>query len=349
MTTESQSILRKAWSWLASIGWRNLLKAALALALISIVLLKTNLQQILALKDLFSWTWLFISFALFCLMTVVKSNQYWALLGDRRVSFSQILRVVVLQNVLTNLVSNAAGIASYLTMLHVEQNVKLRQSGVIFIITKAGDLLSMAFFLLLSGWVVWARINVLHELVLLLLVVILSSLIIFWTAVFFRRKFVLQLRSIIYRMHLDRFDFALRGLSTLQTVAEHEQETAIHVLLLSSLLSMSYMTLTMAYAYSRAMTFHIPLDFWAIVFIASLTQLISIVPIQIFGGLGVTEFTSVYLYDLFGVVQVDIPAILVGLRVLFYLFNAVQMLYLPLNASVARIRSVRNRKPGKMD
>jgi uncharacterized membrane protein YbhN (UPF0104 family) len=67
-------------------------------------------------------------------------------------------------------------------------------------------------------------------------------------------------------------------------------------------------------------------------------QFISIIPIQIFGGLGVSELTLVYLFSLFGVTQVDIPAIVVALRALFYLFNLAVLVYLPVDALLNKLK-----------
>ena len=104
------------------------------------------------------------------------------------------------------------------------------------------------------------------------------------------------------------------------------------------MLSFLYMTLTMAYSYARFQIFPVPVDFWVILFITSVMQFISIIPIQIFGGLGVSALTLVYLFSLFGVTQVDIPAIVVALRVLFYLFNLAVLAYLPVDALLNKLK-----------
>ncbi|SRR5581483_5348682 len=345
---KSQTLYQFFLYLIAKDKWKDVLKITLAFLLIGIVFSRTNIQNIIAVWDIISWPWLLVSVAVFFAMTVVKAVQYWALF-DSRVPYLQVLRVATFQNALTNLVSNAAGIASYLTMFRVEQNVKLKHSGAIFIITKAGDLFSMAFFLLLSAWLVWARTNILHQLVLLVLGVVFLALLVFWTAVFFRQKFILQLHRITHWMRLDRASIIERGLNMLQSVAEQEQRTVVRMFLLGLTLSMSYMTLTMAYSYSRIQTFHIPLDLWAIVFVASLMQFVSIIPIQILGGLGINEVTLLYLYGLFGITQVDLPAILVGLRVLFYLFNLALLLYMPIDTFVSRVKSAGKNKKDRLN
>jgi uncharacterized membrane protein YbhN (UPF0104 family) len=65
-------------------------------------------------------------------------------------------------------------------------------------------------------------------------------------------------------------------------------------------------------------------------------QLISIIPIQVFGGLGVSEVTTMYLYGLFGVTAEVIAPILVGARVLFYLTNLSYVLWIAIDTILER-------------
>jgi uncharacterized membrane protein YbhN (UPF0104 family) len=321
---------------------RDLLKIALALALMAFVLSKTNLQNLLVLKDILSWRWLWISLIFYSLLTLAKGLQYWALLGVP-MPFRETLKIVIIQNAMTNFVTNTAGIASYMTLFKLEQNVKLRRSGLVFILTKAGDLLAMAFFLVLSSFQVWARVKVLQETVILLLFAVGGGLLIFWAAVFMRQRFVLQFRKLMHWLRLDRIGLIQRILEALDALVEQEHKTIVASLLKGTALSFIYMTLTMAYSYARFQIFHVPADFWVILFITSIMQFISIIPIQIFGGLGVSELTLVYLFSLFGVTQVDIPAIVVALRVLFYLFNLAVMVYIPVDVFLNKFKYLENK------
>ena len=321
---------------------KDLFKIVLALALIVFVFSKTNLQSLLVLKDSLSWPWLWTGLTLYSLVTLTKGLQYWALLGVQ-VPFRETLKIVIIQNAMTNFVTNTAGIASYMTLFKLEQNVKLRRSGSVFILTKAGDLLAMTFFLALSAFQVWARVKLLQETVIVLLLVVGSGILIFWAAVFLRQKFVLQFKKILHWLRLDRIGIVQRVLEMLDALVEQEHETIVSALLKGTLLSLLYMTLTMAYSYARFQIFHVPADFWVIIFITSVMQFISIIPIQIFGGLGVSELSLVYLFSLFGVTQVDIPAILVALRVLFYLFNLAVMVYLPIDLFLNKRRVQENK------
>jgi hypothetical protein len=315
--------------------WKDILKIILSLVLIGFVVSKTNLQQIMGLKEYFSWPWIAASFGLFCLTTLLKAVQYWMLLG-RSVSYRQTLKIVIIQNALTNFIANTAGIASYLAMFKMEQNVKMQRSGAIFLLTKAGDILGMAFFLALSSALIWPRVQALHELISLTLVGVAASVAVFWTALFWRQKFIRWLREISRGLRIERFGVVERGLLALESLSTQDAKFVFNMFLTGSLLSITYMTSTMLYFYSRTQSFQIPLDFWAVTFIAALMQFISIIPLQVFGGLGVTEVSLVYLYGLFGVTH-DIPAILVGLRILFYLFNLVLFAYIPLDTFLGQI------------
>lgn len=322
--------------------WQEILKTILALALIGFVLTQTNFQQIIALKGAIAWTWLWLALALYCLMTAFKGLQYRVLLKNK-ISYWQILKIVVIQNALTNLVGTTMGIASYLTMFRLEQNVKLSRSGIIFIITKAGDVLAMGFFLFVSAWMTWGHVGPLHQVVVILLVCIAAGLAVFWTAAILRQEFILQIQRFLRWLRLDRIALVENGLNALRSLAEQEHRTVMRALGAGLALSFGYMTITMIYFFARIQIFQIPIDFWPVIFIAAAMQLISLVPIQIFGGLGVTEFSSIYLLDLFGVTQVDIPAILIGLRVLFYLFNLVVLTFIPLEALVGKLKQIHRR------
>lgn len=315
--------------------WKDIIKIVLALVLIGYVLSKTSLQQVLGLKEYISWSWLGVSFALFFLTTLIKAFQYWTLLG-RHTSYHETLKIVIIQNAVTNFIANAAGITSYLALFRMEQNVNIRRSGAVFLLTKAGDILSMGLFLLISALLVWARVMVFRQLVMLLLVGTALGLIGFWAVIFFRQRIIHWAQEISIRFHMEHFSPIKIVLSSLESLSTQDTQTITGILLRGGTSSLFYMTATMIYFYSRMQAFQIPLDFWGIIFIAAVMQFISIIPLQVFGGLGVTEISLVYLYGIFGVTQ-DIPAILVSLRLLFYLFNLVLFSYIPLDAMVNRL------------
>ena len=335
---QSQPERLKSTSLPASIKWKDIFKFLLALVLIGIVFSKTTIGQVIDSVRGVSWSWLIISFVLFCLVTALKGVQYWALLG-RKTPYSQIIKIVVYQNALSNLVANTAGVATYFTMFRMEQNVNFKRSGLVFMITKVGDLFSMGVFLFISALLVWDRIGDLHQITIVLLTGMVAALVVFFAIILFRMKFVVLVRRVVRWLRLDRFKLVNSGLDLIQFLAEQDPLAFVRTFLLAGSLSMIYMTATMIYAFSKVQVFHIPLDFWASVYIVSLFQVISMIPIQVLGGLGVSEYATMYFYSLFGIVYIDIPAALIGRRVLTYLFYLLSLLYLPLDTLITRLRS----------
>ena len=66
----------------------------------------------------------------------------------------------------------------------------------------------------------------------------------------------------------------------------------------------------------------------------------TLVPIQIFGGLGLYDFTYLYLYGLFGFGGPEFAAVIQGFRFCFYLTNLVLLGFIVLpRGLVARLLS----------
>ncbi|MBT7781283.1 MAG: hypothetical protein HN741_00005, partial [Anaerolineae bacterium] len=93
-----------------------------------------------------------------------------------------------------------------------------------------------------------------------------------------------------------------------------------------------YLTIGMLYHYSQVKMLNIPIDIWPIIFIISISQILSYLPIHIFGGLGFSEMTELYLFSLFGIFT-NLPAALISLRILAYLFQIIALIWLAIYAA----------------
>lgn len=313
----------------------NIAKLSLAIILIIIVGAKTNFYQIRTLKADIAWGWFSIHVLSFIIMTLVKASQYHLLIGGS-IKYKNVIRIVIWQNTISNFVASGAGIASYMAMLRTEQNVKLTRSGVTFIITKFGDLLAICLFLGISAGLVWHQIQTLRLLTFLLISGILLGATIFIITIIWRGRFVTLLVSVIDFLKLNHFSWVLRGEKILQSLAQEDQDAIFRMMRIGVLMSFAYMTITMVSAITSIWMFNIHLEIWPLIYVASLMQLVSFVPIQVLGGLGVSEVTSVYLYSFFGLGQGKMSAVMLGLRAIFYLMNALMLLYLPISAFLGR-------------
>ncbi|MGE5249157.1 MAG: lysylphosphatidylglycerol synthase domain-containing protein [Bacteroidota bacterium] len=308
------------------------LKIVLALILGAFVVSRTDLDGLVALKDRISPVWLAAVSLLFVSLTLLKALQYYFLLG-RRVGYFRVLHVVIIQNAVSNFIATSAGIASYLTIFHLEHDVKLSRSALAFLLAKVGDLISIWFLLVVASLWVWGQIEPYHLLVETLLILLAGVILVFLLAVLSRKRFVAALRGLLARSGLDRIGLVLRSLETLQAIAQQPQSLVFRSIGTAVVFSMVYLLVTMGWLYAGLRTFSLQIPVMTTVFVNTLLQLISYVPIQAFGGLGVTEFTSLYLYqDVFHITQVDMAAVLIGIRVVFYLLNLGVLAYLPAEA-----------------
>ena len=313
---------------LSSTLW-NILKIILALVLVGFVLSYTDLTQLFALRERISLPWLAVGIVLYFILTLLKAWQYYFLIG-RRVNYPQVLNIVVVQNAISNFIATGAGIASYLALFRVEQGVKFSSAALAFVLAKIGDLISIWSFMLIASWFVWTQVDTLHSLIIILLTLIGSLILIFFVAVFLRQRFVSLLRAIVDRARLSRFGIVAKGMDVMQTLAEQEHGFVFRIVGLDILFSLIYMTVTMTWIYASLKTFSFEISILFVVFVNVFMQLVSYLPIQVFGGLGVNETTMLYVYSFFYLPQAELAAVLIANRMLFYLTNLLVLLYLPL-------------------
>lgn len=304
-------------------------KLILAVLLAWFVVSRTDLDQVRAVFENISARGLVIYFLLFLLSVMAKALQYRIVIGHE-VAYPRVLNVVVLQNVVSNFLASSAGIASYVALLRVEHGVKVGRAMMAFILTKVGDLTVLFLLLFGSLWGVWSRIQVVRWVTILLLVGTALFLVTFSLVVIFRGRFAGLMRSLSGRLRLSRFSVINKGLDVLDALARQEQAEIL--MKMGGVLAGSsvYLIVTFFWLYSGLRMFGIHLDIWEISFSSAYYHLITYVPIQIFGGLGVTEAGMLYVYHLFVSSQAELAAVLIGLRIVSALMNLALLLYLPL-------------------
>jgi uncharacterized membrane protein YbhN (UPF0104 family) len=309
------------------IPW-NILKVILALIFTGFVLSKTNFQGLFALRNQISAGWLISVFLLFGSLTILKSLQYYFLIG-RQVSYSEILNIVIIQNAISNFIATSAGIASYIAMFSAGQGVNMSKSTLVFVLAKICDLIAIWLFLAVAVIMTWSQIVPFHSLVIFILTVIGLALVVFFVAIFFRQKFTGLLVAILNRLNLMRIAIVSKSMGTMLALVEQEQSFIFRIINVGILFSTFYMLVTLAWLYASLRAFSFEIDVLPTVFVNSLLQLISYIPVQIFGGLGITEASMLYFYGPFNLPEAEITTVLVANRLLFYLANLVVLLYLP--------------------
>jgi uncharacterized membrane protein YbhN (UPF0104 family) len=319
----------------------TIVKVVLGILLIIIVASRTNLSDLRALPSQIDWGWLGWSLLLFALLTIVKAFQYLPMFSDK-MTYRRVLNTIVLQNAISNLVANTAGIAAFLATLKAEQNLRLSRSALGLIVVKLGDLASISLALLTASLVLWNRIGALHGLIAGLLIVSGAGISSFFAVVLYRQRFVEKLGDLLAWTRLLHFRFVSRILEFSRALADLESTRIFSILTSSWGFSILYLLLLFGWIQSLFRAFSFSMAAWDIVFVTTILYLVSIVPIQILGGLGITEMTTLYFLILLGYDQGQAAAVLIGMRLLIYISNLVFLLYLPLDNFLSKRSSKRN-------
>ena len=312
----------------------NLIRVTLAFLLIFFVFSRTDFAALYALRNQVETGWILLAFGLFFLMTLLKAFQYHLFL-KQDIRYLQMLNIVIIQNVVSNFVATGAGIASYFALSRLEQGVKLSRSGVAFILTKVGDVVAIWIFLLVSSILVWEQIMPLQGFVISLLFALGIAILIVVLSILLRQKFSSQIHRWLENLKLANLKYVRLGLDLLDEVVAQDEIFSMRLLGLATIYSLVYLLVTMWWFYANVRSFDVQIGLLAVVFVNVFIQLLSNIPIQAFGGLGVNESTSLYLYQFFYAEQQDLASVLIGIRILFYLMNLATLVYLPFHKLLA--------------
>ncbi len=244
-------------------------------------------------------------------------------------TYWQVLNVIIWQNAVTNFFLAGAGIATYITMSRVEHKMRISQSVVIFLLIKIGDLTAIWLALLISTSLVWAQIRIIQSPIVILLTGIGLIILVFFLTIVFRQRFVSTINRVLDKFGMTQIKVVEKGMSFLQSLANTKQEKVMGSFVLLLLCSVLYLAVTLVWVYSNLAAFHLRMDLAAVVFVGDLMQLVSYFPVYVFGGIGITETSSLYFWSIFQFPQDVLAPALIGIRAIFYLSNLIPLIYLP--------------------
>jgi uncharacterized protein (TIRG00374 family) len=301
-------------------------KTALALALIGFILSRTNLSDLTNLHHRISFTWLAASVALFALLNGARAHQYFLLIGGKA-RFSRVLSLTIYQNTMSNFVASSAGALLYMTMLSAGEGVKFRAAAASFVIAKMGDLIAVGALLAVSAAFVWDQIEPLRELVALLVAGVIGLAIAAALLLFFRQAFVGQVDRILDRVGAKRSKLVLRMLEILRSLAADDLRAARGTLAVGLGYSALVMLINVAWLYANFRAFSVDAPIAAVSLMNAMLQLLSWIPIQVFGGLGVVEAALLYFAAMFGIQESTMAPVSIGIRALLYLSSLLLLSY----------------------
>lgn len=305
------------------------LKVALAIGLIALVVSQVSLESVATSWGRISPLWFLASVVVFYACTWLMARRYWILIG-RRITFSQLLNVVLLQTVTGNLVATGAGFASYIGILRSKYRVQVKDGLLSIVLARFGDLWALLLALPLASWIVWPQIVTIRVVVMVVISCMMALVVLFSLILLLRKRVVRILGRILHGIHFDRKLFTQRALHTLSALSD--QEIDQRGIIIGSFVGYSILILGMMllFAYCSLQIFAVQIDLWPLIFVVSLTQVIAFLPVQVFGGLGVYDVSYLYFFGLFGIDRSEFAAVIIGLRLFFYVANVVLLLLIPL-------------------
>ena len=322
-TTSRKSGLSPIW---------NFVKIVLALGLVVYVLSRSEPSKLISALQSASVFWLLISGVLYLSLTFLKALQYYVLMRGK-LTYPQVLNVIIWQNAISNFFLAGAGIAAYITLTRLEHEMKISRSVTTFILTKTGDLIAIWVVLIISSSLVWSEIGVLQTPVVLLIAGIGCVILFFFLTILFRHRFISLVGRVLRWSKISNARFIKEGMDYLQSLATMEQNKVLTTFGMLLLYSFIYLAVTICLAYANLAIFHVQPGAFAVMFVGALIQLVSYFPVSVFGGLGITETSALYFWSFFKIPQDILAPALIGIRVIFYLFNLIPLIYLPVYAA----------------
>jgi uncharacterized membrane protein YbhN (UPF0104 family) len=319
-----------------SVVWHGA-KIVLAIILAGFVLSQTSIDILFALFQRTSIRWLLLGTCFYCAMTWMSARRYWILI-DRRVPFFNFLNIFILQNAITNLFASSAGLASYVAILRGEHKIQVSRGVASLFLANLSDAIVICLAIGLSSIFVWSQTGAVHWLVIFMLMGVSGGVGLLLLAILFRQQFANIVVLVASNLRINRFVFFNRVLDVAHDLVGKKIGEIVGFFGIVLVRSLLVLMLTLMWAYCNMRAFQVPIDIWAIIFVVSLLQIMSVVPIQVFGGIGVYDVAIIYLYGLFGVSQVELATVAIGLRLIFYTLNLFLLLYLPLGTYISRVR-----------
>ncbi|HMO57641.1 MAG TPA: lysylphosphatidylglycerol synthase transmembrane domain-containing protein [Roseiflexaceae bacterium] len=310
--------------------WWTLIKIMLALGLGAYVFAQVSIAEAERVMRSLSPAWL-IGYLLASFAGIVLLSERYRLLIGRQLPFRPILNLVIVQAVIGNLVANVAGIASYITVLRSRYAINIHESVTSLVVSRLGDLLVAGVMLLIATALNWPQVAPAGIVIVVLLLSIGAIFVLVASVLIFRRPVIELAWRMVRFVRLDRISITHRMFSILENLAQQQMRDMIPLMIPVLITSLLIFAASVLSSYCSVQLFAIPVTITQILFMVVLVQLLGLIPIQVFGGLGVFDVAAMFIYGLFGIGPAAIAPVLVGSRIVFYLMNVLLLGYLALD------------------
>ena len=312
----------------------QVVKFATAFGLIAIVISEVNLESVSVLWKRVSMSWFLLSIVAFYGSIWFMARRYWSLIGTQ-ISFKELFHFVIYQTIMGNMITTAVGAAWYVGALRNEGKIRITRSLFSLVAARFGDLVTLLVTLVIATLVVWRHVPTLQVLIIVVISVLTGVALIGVLTLIFRRRVVAFIGQVIDKRNLRGKSFLNRTLHQLTSFLNQEAAQYRQSIGPFSIYSVLILLSMLIFAYSSLQIFGVRIEIWPVVFVVALTQIMSFLPVQVFGGLGIYDITYLHLYGIFGMDRSEFAAVIIGLRLCYYVAN---LSLLPLLLITARFR-----------
>jgi len=296
------------------------LQASLMLISVMFLLRKASPKQILSTLKNASPPWVLAGFVFFALADVLRTLRFTYFLHPPP-SFKRLFPTVIMQGILNTLLPARLGEVAYLYLLKQTNGIVITSGLSSLLLARIGDTLAIALLFFVSALFLKENDSLVMQFVARPLggLAILCALAIY-SLIVYRERALDFLHRILSRVGLLKFTRCQEILAQVETVLSGLQILKSgQTILLTFLISLgTWSCIYLAFYCLSVRAVNLPLNPWQSFRVASILQIIALLPIHLFGGLGTMDIPVVFLFKQYGIAQA--VAISAGLasRAIFY-------------------------------
>jgi hypothetical protein len=237
--------------------------------------------------------------------------------------------VTIVQTAVGNLIATGVGAAAYVTLLRGRYRMRLVSGIGSLVLARFGDLVVLTVMLAVAMAWLWPALGRLQIVMLLLLLILAASIGMVGLLILVRERFVQLILTACHMLRIERVVLVRKLHGAFNELLALDKHTLCE--LAGSLLQYSLWlnALSIVFLFCVARAFDFPLDLAGITLAVACTQLFSLVPVHVMGGLGTFDLTMLYLFEQLGISASSSSVFLVSYRLTFYLFNLLMLGYVP--------------------
>lgn len=275
---------------------KELISIIIAILIVGILLSQVPLRDVIRAFHSIPAIWILAAFLLYIVNYILRAIRLW-ILFENRIDIKDLFRVVLVHNMFVNLLPGRTGELSYLYLLRKKYNIPLSESFAMLVIARLLDLIMILLFFGLP--MIWIKnLPVIIVQIFLFVSVLMASLfIIILSMIFYKDRIISIVMKINMGLNMERIykiDRVKTILGKYKNVIKSfsiikKGNLVLYCFFVSVVLS--FVNIVIGYLLFEVMfnAFNYHIGVLEFILIVSFSKLSAFLPIQSFGGFGITE------------------------------------------------------------